>query len=121
MHLNSMRIHFVMRRAADVTNPSAAAAPSPIELGHDNELDDDDDDYAIADITSSGPFTCAFALAKALATDGSIRRCPGNLDLTRCGGDSLSAFALFRVACSLLRLKTLTFFSRRRHHPHGNK
>ena len=77
--------------------------------------DEPDDDFAIANINESNPLACIFSLAKALVVHGTIRRCPGHLDLSSCQRN-FSRFELFRIACSLVYLKTLTFFSRR---PHG--
>ena len=80
-----------------------------------NRVGNDDpnlDDYAIANIKEADPMTCMFSLAKALVVNGTIRSCPGHLDLSSCRR-SFSRFELFRIACSLIYLKTLTFFSRR--------
>ena len=86
----------------------------PSRVGTDDP-DDDNDDFAIANIRESNPLACIFSLAKALVVHGTIRRCPGHLDLSLCQRN-FSRFELFRIACSLIYLKTLTFFSRR---PHG--
>ena len=83
-----------------------------------NRVGSDDpnvDDFAIANIKEADPLACMFSLAKALVAHGTIRRCPGHLDLSSCQRN-FSRFELFRIACSLIYLKTLTFFSR---HPNG--
>ena len=85
----------------------------PTEEGEEDDyLDDEPEDLAIANILDSNPFACMFALAKSFASQGNIRYCNGYLDLSLCRNDELSSYAYFRIACSLIHLKFLTFFSR---------
>ena len=89
------------------------------EVYRSGELDHPED-LAIANIKESNPLACIFSLVKTLVIHGNIKQCPGHLDLSSCRSD-LSTFALFRLAWSLIHIKTLTYFSRRPRHDQGTQ